>query len=85
MWLVYYNDDDIEIMLDIVSSYENLVNYLKVFQEEYPSLKQICPIPNLSEECKFISVLEGEDVSISIVRMLPRNTPSFKRNAFAFD
>jgi hypothetical protein len=85
MWIVFYNDDDAEIILDVVSSYENLLNYLRLFQEECPCLRQIGPIPNLSEEGKLIRVLESTDAVVSIVRMLPRNAPSFNRNAFVFD
>ena len=82
MWIIYYYDDDAEVILDIVSSYENLVNYFRVFQEEYPALKQIGPIPNLSEEGKLVIILQGEDVFVSIVRMVPRSTPTFRRDAF---
>jgi hypothetical protein len=85
MWIVYYDDDDAQMILDVVSSYENLVNYFRVFQEQYPAFRQVGPIPNLTEEGKLVLVLQAHDIHVSIVRMLPRCTPSFKRDAFEFD
>lgn len=79
MWIVYYDD---EMILDVVSSYENLVNYFNVFRERYPMYTQIRPIPNISEEGKFVAILKAKDITIYIVRMLPRSEPSF---AFEFD
>jgi hypothetical protein len=85
MWIVYYDDDDAQLIIDIFSSYENLVNYFRVLQEQYPAFRQVGPIPNLSEEGKVVLVLQAQDIQISIVRMLPRSTPSFKRDAFECD
>ena len=85
MWIVYYDDDDAQMILDVVSSYENLVNYFRVFQEQYPAFRQVGPIPNLSEEGKLVLILQTHDIHVSIVRMLPRSTPSFNRDAFVFD
>ena len=87
MWIVYYADDDSQIILDVVSTYENLVNYFRVFQEQYPTFRQVGPIPNISEEGKFVPILQAYAMQVSIVRMLPRSTPSFEfdRNAFEFD
>ncbi len=85
MWIVYYDDDDAQMILDVVSTYENLVNYFRVLQEQYPAFRQVGPIPNLSEEGKVVLVLQRHDIQISIVRMLPRSTPSFNRDAFEFD
>ena len=77
MWIVYYDDEDIEVILDIVLTYEDLTNYFKIFQEQYPGFKQIRPIPNLSEEGVLVHILEEEDTTLSIIRMIPRTTPSF--------
>ena len=85
MWIVYYDDDDAQMILDVVSSYENLVNYFRVFQEQYPAFRQVGPIPNLTEEGKLVLILQAHDIHVSIVRMLPRSTPSFNRDAFEFD
>jgi hypothetical protein len=85
MWIVYYADDDAQLILDVVSTYENLVNYFRVFQEQFPTFRQVGPIPNISEEGKFVLVLQSYDIRVSIVRMLPRSTPSFNRDAFEFD
>jgi hypothetical protein len=75
MWIVYYDDDDVELILDIVVSYEDLVNYFKLFQEQYPTFIQIRPIPNLSEEGVLVHILEEEDTTLSIIRMIPRSAP----------
>jgi hypothetical protein len=85
MWIIYYDDDDAQFILDIVSTYENLVNYFRVFQEQCPGLRQVGPIPNLTEEGKLVLVLQAHDIRVFIVRMLPRSTPSFNRDAFEFD
>jgi hypothetical protein len=77
MWIIYYYDENVEMILDVVSSYENLINYFRVFQEKYPTFRQIGPIPNLSEEGKLVILLESENATLSIIRMLPRSVPSF--------
>ena len=75
MWIVYYDDDDVELILDIVVCYEDLTNYFKIFQDQYPNFKQIRPIPNLSQEGIRIHILEAEDATLSIIRMIPRSAP----------